>query len=325
MKDCSYLDPMKIQGSLWVVLLALIFLSCKEGTQPFFQKEKIVTGPLIFKMEKFFGDEEYELSFPNWFDDSIIKEYNIQTLTRKIYSVSDEVDTTDLELREMRLYSFSKKGELQGLQVTHYYDNQEVGSIVFKIKEVDEYGYAKITTTASKLTKEKEEIFSQYKTVIPEKYTHKYLAYHDAAIGDYVFYVIDEEMFGPLSVDSILHPTKHDRIVLGSPKLPTKKYRVENTVNETDVVEYTYQDGYIVKISYDEYPFHVDRHIRYDKKGLCQGYVDSTFSDDQFLTERTARFEMDKTLPSKLIHENNSGGSEVGYYQIETFEYTFYP
>ena len=325
MKDCSYLEPMKNQRSLWVVLLSLILFSCKEGDQPFFHKEKIMTGPFVFKMDKCFGDEEYNLSFPNWFDDSIIKEYKIQTLTRNIYSVSDEVDTTDLELRETRTYSFSKNGRLNGLQVTHYYDNQEVGSINFNIKEVDEYGYANVTTSGPKLTKEKEEIFSQYKMVSPEKYTHKYLAYHDAISGDYLFYVIDEEMYGPLSVDSILHPTKQDRIVLGSPRQPKKKYRVENTVNEADVVDYSYQDGYILKISFDEYPFHIHRHINYDEKGRCVGFVDSTFSDDQFLTERTARFEMDKTLPSKLIHENNSGASETGYYQIETFEYTFYP
>lgn len=325
LKDCSYLDAMKFWLTSLVILIMMIITSCKEGNQPFFQKEKIVTGPFLFSMNHCFNDDEYNLSFPSWFDDSIVKEYKIKTLTRKIYSVSDEVDTTDLELREIRTYSFTKKGTLSGFHIAHFYDNQEVGAIDFLIKDIDEHGYAKIVTKGSKLTKEKEDIFSQFKTVSPEKYTAKYLAYHDASTGDYIFYVIDKEMFGPLSVDSVLHPTKHDRIVLGEPDRPEKKYRVENTVNENEVIEYLYQDGFITRISFDEYPFHIDRHIKYDKKGLCTGFVDSTFSDNQFLTVRTARFEMDKTLPSKLIHESNAGTSDTGYYEIETFEYTFYP
>lgn len=309
---------------LGIITLAVLF-SCEEGKRPFSHKKEIVTAPFIFKMNQCFTDDEYNLSFPNWFEDSIIREYNISSITRKIFSVSDEVDTTDLELREIRTYDFSKNGQLKGIQVAHYYDNQEVGSITFSIKQIDEYGYAMVTPIKAKSSKEQEEILSQYRIVLKEKYTSKYLAYHHPLSGDYVFYVIDEEMFGPLSVDSILHPTKHDQITLGSPIDPKKRYRVENTVNETDVVEYKYAKDQLVEIVFDEYPFHIQRHVNYDAKGNCLGYIDSTFSDNQFLIEKVARFESQNTLPSKLIHQNKSNSSEASFYQIETFEYTFYP
>jgi hypothetical protein len=66
-----------------------------------------------------------------------------------------------------------------------------------------------------------------------------------------------------------------------------------------------------------EYPFDHKRDFLYSKKGICLGYIDSTFSDDIFVTRNINK----KNEPIRIIHrkENTSNAAEL--FSLELFEY----
>ena len=265
------------------------------------------------------------MSFPVWFNDSIIKARKISSIQRMVYMSSTEKDTTDAALKEVKTYYFTEMGQVRELEVEQYYDNVPVGSMSFTIEERDEFGYAMALSRPGINSIPDEEILEQYRFYKKEDYMDKFLVYTDMNTGDYLFYMLNKENWGTLSVDSILHPTIHDLIIFGTPHKPTKKYQVENRVNEFNVVNYSYNNvDYLNEISFEKYPFHYKRSMLYNDRGMCSGFVDSTFSNDKYLTRRESMFHFEEELPVRLIHENKSGKSEAGYYQFETFEYVFF-
>lgn len=305
----------------------MVFLfSCSEERKKLIEKDTRQIQPFIFNLEHFFSEEEFNISFPVWFNDTLIKRQGIKTITRMVYTSSSEKDTTSASLKEIRKYSFTEEGAISDLHIEHYYDNLLVASMEFRFLERDEYGYSPTLSRDEMNSKSDLEILEQYENYFKEEYSDKFLAYSNMKTGDYLFYMLKEKNWGTLSVDSILHPTSHDLIVFGNPLKPRRKYQVENRVNEFNVVDYAYiNDGdNLEKIAFDSYPFHYERSILYNDDGLCTGFIDSTFSTKKYLTRRESMFHFEKNLPVRLIHENKSGKSEAGYYQFETFTYTFY-
>ncbi len=315
---------MNKRAFIWIFFSALLVVACGEKKKSSAQEEKREIHPFLFNLSSAFSDEEFNLSFPIWFNDSLIRKHGIQSITRKVYSTSVEIDTTDMDLREVKVYTFDDEGKLEAFYVEHYYDNLLVGSMSFMFKDQDEYGFATVVPRKGLMSVADEEILEQYRLYDKHKYTGKYLVYEDLAKGHYLFCMLSETNWGPLSVDSILHPTKSDVVLLGAPKRPGKRYQVENRVNEFNVVKYHYDQDQLSGIAFDKYPFHYERSLLFNNNGDFTGFVDSTFSNNKYLTRREAMFHMEKELPVRLIHENKSGKSEAGYYQMETFEYTFY-
>ena len=305
----------------------MVFLfSCSEERRKAVEKDTREIQPFIFNLEHFFSEEEFNISFPVWFNDTLIKHNGIETITRKVYTSSSEKDTSSASLKEIRTYSFTEEGSISDVHIEHYYDNIMVASMAFTFLERDEYGYSPTESRAGTNSKSDLEVLAQFENYFKEEYSDKFLAYSDMKTGDYLFYMLKEKNWGTLSVDSILNPTSHDLIVFGNPQKPRRKYQVENRVNEFNVVDYTYigKGDNLEKIAFDKYPFHYERSILYNDKGRCSGFIDSTFSNEKYLTRRESMFHFEKNLPVRLIHENKSGKSEAGYYQFETFTYTFY-
>lgn len=320
--ECSYLQLMVRIVS--ILPLFLLLIACGEHKRTHEKTESVTVEPGLFHLAHAFTDDEFNVSFPQWFNDSVIRHHRIHTITRKSYFSDTEMDTTDFALREVKVYTFNSLGYLEALYIEHYYDQTLVGSMSFNFDDPDEYGYAQVSPRKGTHSREDEEILAQYHLYDKQKYGEKFLVYEDLESGNYLFYMLREENWGPLSVDSILNPTRNDLIVLGTPRLPYKRYQVENRVNEFNVVRYERAKSDLTGISFDKYPFHYERSLLFDKKGVCTGYVDSTFSGEKYLTRRESLFRFEKELPVSLLHENKNNRSASGYYQMETFEYTFF-
>jgi len=305
-------------------ILLVLFAACRENPKKISLEDVEPTQPCLFNMNRSFTPEEYNISFPLWFNDSLIRKHKIRTLTRKLYSNSVDIDTTDLALRESKVYTFNEAGKLISLYIEHYYDQTLVGSMSFTFGKHDEVGYAEVQSSKVMVGQADQEILSQYRRYTKEKYADKFLVYKDQTSGDRLFFMLRRKHWGSLSVDSILNPSRNDKIVLGTPKYPHKRYKVENRVNESEVVKYGYADGLLKRISFDRYPFHYERSLTFDDDGLCTGFIDSTFSNKKYLTRRESVFHMEKGIPVRMIHENKSGKSATGYYQMETFEYSYF-
>lgn len=278
--------------------------------------------PFIFNMGHYFLDDELNLSFPIWFNDSIIKLRHIKKLTRTVYVASTKDDTLKIP-EQVYHYYFNIDGGLKEMQVIHYYDNQLMGEMSYSFKGMDEFGFAIAVPQKKAKSEEEFEILANYPIVEKEEYRQKYLVFRNSD-GNRLLFMLKEKNWGPLTIDSILNPDPNDRIVLGTPFSPVKKYNVDNRVNESNVVEYKYDGNDVVGINYYKYPFSYRRSILYNGGSECIGFVDSTFSDNEYLTRQESMFHMEEGLPVRLIHENKSDKSEVGYYQFETFEYEYF-
>ncbi len=321
-----YLQNMK--GTLVSLFIAtLVLVSCsEEKSRPFFKK-KDKFQPFIFNMQHYFSANEFNVSFPIWFNDTIIKNRGIQRITRKIYGGEFDGEGETASPKEIKTYSFNIEGQLLSIQIEQFYENAKIADIIFDyLSPKDEHGFAEVkrkrvpNVSLDELTEESFKIYEK------EAYNEKFLVYSDDLSGDYLFYLLKEKHWGVIAVDSILNPTPHDIVTLGNTFYPAKVYQVENTVNELNVVKYTYDksSNYIKSIVYNEYPFHKKRDILYDQKGVCHGYIDSTFTDDKFLKRSVSTFEMEADIPMRVNHGKQASDSISGIFQYETFEYQLF-
>ena len=318
--------------AVYVSFLGVLFLlfSCSEEKSVPFLKKKEKHQSFIINLQHYFSDDEFNVSFPIWFNDSLIKLHNIETITRSVF-ISEKESDIDIEFdsdspKEIKTYLFNKDGELLSVQIKQFYENVEVGNVWFDyLSSKDENGYSAVERRRIK-NQPMEEGHDHYTIYEKEEHNDKFLVYTNEQTGNYLFYLLKRKNWGVVSVDSILQPTPEDIISFGTTFYPKKKYQVENTVNEFNVVKYTYDKSnqFIKEISYNDYPFRKKRTILYGTTGLCTGFIDSTFTDDKFLIRTDSKFDFKHKLPVTLKHENHSTDSTSRFFQFEHFDYTFF-
>lgn len=324
----------------FLVLLSTIFISCgDDGTA--LTKEKKKYPASFLNLNTLLTEDENDVSFPIWFNDSIIRAHHIKKITRKSFprSTDNEGRTSQISStvpREIREYYFDSKGNLIQLNVHNYYDDREIGSVLFTYSGIkDFFGYTHVekNTFVSKTAKpfENEESLDpevrelDFRIHLKRKNYNKCLVYQDMETGDYLFYIPRKKFWGVMSVDSMLAPNPKDNIVLGTPKWPHKKYQVSNKVNEIHVKLFSYQKKHKKVLKNwlkKEYPFDHKRDFLYSKEGICIGYIDSTFSDDIFVTRNISEIQYNKkNQPKRIIHRKENTSNEAEFYSLELFEY----
>jgi hypothetical protein len=285
--------------------------------------EDVTYKPFIINVQHYFSEAELNMSFPIWFDDSLIATNNIKSITRSTFTSSTQSEINFDTPREIKRYYFNDNGQIVKVDFEQYYENVQVGKNTFIYNgERDSMGFAHVEMTNA----DYDETQDNFNIHLKEKYEEKYLAYKNVDSGNYLFCMLRENSWGPLSVDSIINPTQNDIIILGNPIKPEKQYQVKNVVNEFNVIDYGYDRSKInpKEIFSGEYPFNYKRSVLYGKEGVCIGFIDSTFSDQKFLTSRLSTFEMKDNLPSLVIHKKKASMSEECYFQYEKLEYDFY-
>ena len=302
-------------------------------TQPPQDKKQWI-NPLFFN-ENF----ESELSFPLWFNDSLIKVNRISKITKRIFPriIGDTGATNFLGEampREKREYYFDKDGKVTYLIIYYYFDNREIArsSFIYQGKS-DKLGFRNVTqgifkhlsdtdTTNDFTTDVQSE--REYNYVIHRFWYNKSKAscYEDIETHDRIHFLKQKKYWGALSVDSILNPGSNDWVIWGTPKKPFKRYKVENTVKEKDVYLYKYHTtGVLKERIMEDYPFEIKRSYQYNRKNQWISYIDSTISENNFITRTVNNFEYDafgKPIYLKHTKENASGSA---YIYLETFRF----
>lgn len=322
--DCCYITDDMIVRIFLLLLTSAALFACSEEKKSFFKKKSIPHEPFLLRLEHYFSEVEDEVSFPIWFDDSILKKNKIRSVVRNIYALNQDTSEADLP-RIQKIYSFNKEGEVITLEVIEFYERTMVHHVTFEYQSVkDENGYADVEYNMENHLMDDVSIYSLYEV---ERYANSFLAYKNRENGNYLFFLTDSKYRGPLSVDSMVHPTPNDWIVLGSPQHPEKRYQVQNRVNENSVKEvvYTKRTNHVEEIHFENNPFTYKRTIHYDQRGLCKGFTDSTFSINQFLMRRSSKFAFNADgLPCKIEHLSEKSDGAIGNRQLETFEYIYY-
>ncbi len=306
-------------------ILSLLFItsSCTEVNKKIKQKKEEEYKSFLFNMTHTFSANEKNMSFPNWFDEDIIRDKNIKSILRTIYPSGHEDNPEEINPKETKKYQFDTDGSLKSVTIKQFYEHITVADLKFDYKKLkDEHGFSPVQLIFEK-NENNIEAVDQFNIFDKVEYHKSYLVYQNTKSGDYRFYMLKKEYWGTLSVDSIFDPTPQDAIIFGSPLFPQKEYFVENKVNESNVLHYRYSKNKTpIKIIKEDFPFYYKRTIMYDKEGSCTGFIDSTFSNNEFLYRKNSSFVFHDKLPVKLIHEN-SNGNRI-FIKIETFEYEFF-
>lgn len=307
---------MKLKHAIFLAFLGIFILSCSEIRKRRAKESDPELKPFLFKTSYFIGGDDLNYSFPMWFNDSIIKENKIKTITHRWYSGSAE-DESDANVYRLRRYSFNETGNLLRVQQKRFYENTVVENITFEYKGIpDKMGYTDLTTTDSLNLESPVE----YTTYSKEVYHKKFVVYQNDNTGDFLFCVLNKKLQGIVSVDSLFAPTPDDIIQYGFPYKPYKRYQIENFVKEKNVVRYRYFDS--SELAYrksEKYPFSNKTYATVAKDGTCTGFVDSTFSAEEYLNRTVSTFSYSEgKLPTKLTHNGMRQGN------FETFEYSFF-
>ena len=327
---------------LSIFLLLFAISGCSDNSEELDKLTNDVKKSSIFHLNTLLTEDENDVSFPIWFTDSIIKAHKIKKITRKTFKLDREVQNPLKSIhgavpREMREYFFNQLGKIIQLNVHYYYDDREIGSILFSYTgEKDAYGYSEvkrktIVTKTTKRISETHEFFDpevrelDFKMFVKRKGAKKYLAYQDMETGDFSYFLLNSKYWGTLSVDSILKPDTKDIIGWGTPLFPSKKYQVSNKVKEQNVKMFIY-DKHSVKVPdywfKKVYPFDYKRSFTYNNKGICNGYIDSTFADEVFVTRMISNFQFNKKEePIRILHQKENASNDKEYFSIETYTY----
>jgi len=295
-------------------LLLVVF-----GCSPTKRSEKTINEmpakPDVFRMNYFTSEGEKNVSFPVWFNDSIVRNEQIKLLRHKSFGNDSNGEA---EMKVERIFSFDEQGVLKSFQRKKFYENVVVENVTFKYTDVrDDMGYAPVEIIDSLHPNEK----GNYELYKKEQYNKEYIVYSNTISGDYLFCILDRKLWGTVSVDSLFNPTPNDIIQYGSPYKPYKRFQIEKLVNEKNVTAYRYYKGTssLKRISSDTYPFYLKKSPLVAKNGVWRGYIDSTFSAYSYLNRTVSKCKRNQEkLPIKLVHKGMRSGS------FEVFEYEFY-
>lgn len=323
---------------LTVILSFLLFACTSEADAPVAKNEPKNSHQWINPI--FYNDDfDPVVSFPIWFDDSLVRHHNISKITKRIFPriIGDTSSTNsqkDAMPREKREFYFATNGHVERMVVYYYYDDREIARASFNYDgKIDKNGFAKATPGVfqylsdqdgsqdyrTDLQAEREYNFVKHQFLREKK---KYVAYEDLETHEKLFLLKDRKYWGPLSVDSILKPGKEDWIIWGSIWRPFKFYKVENKVKEKNVHYYKYwSTGALKERIIENYPFENRRSYQYNAKNTWISYVDSLFSENVFISRTTSNFEFDQYDRPILLNHQKEGNFENPMGYIETFSY----
>ena len=282
----------------------------------------------IINNQLLFSSFEEEYSFPIWFNDSLIRENQIVKITRKIYPLGQQIDISDsiffLPVKTVS-YMFDKNGRVSALEVILTRDNQEISKVHLKYGSLDDkIGYAPYKIVKNEGFHSKNEKISDLPSYDVQKVTDKYIQLVLKKSKENLFVINDDNGWGAFRITKKLHPAANDKLVLGTMYHPLKSYSVENTIKESNVQIFEYQKDLISEITTIDYPFQSKRSFQYDRRGYCTSFVDSMFSDEEFLSRTISKFTNNMHFsPTKIVHEKANMKGESSFHYLELFEYEY--
>lgn len=317
----------KLTG-IGIGLFALLLHSCGEKAA---HKERLqpVLTPLIHPL--FFQEEiAAQLNFPFWFNDSIIRAQHIQTVTWTVYGTTemdDENERQDDDYPKTKtVYTFNENGRLIGLQRSDFAEGLTISTGKYAVIPTASPVYCQVKRLQPMNLGDDESVesFSFLRQVNDSK---RILQYDDDYADVRYHFFPDKTYWGALSIDSIGHPGSTDWIIWGTPVKPEKRYQVTNTVTERNVTHYEYlHDNYPKMITWSDYPFTQKRTFLYSKSGVFNGFIDSTYIDQAFVTRTTSFFHFDSgKRPVRITHDKGHASGEHNYETIEKISYSTFP
>lgn len=310
--------------SWWSILLLLILVGCQSSTSK--SKNKRDSRPAIFglfNLSSIYSEAEQNVSFPIWFNDSIVRERKISEITRLVYDVSSLDTSENLVLlpKKKYAYQFQKDGTMKQMIVSNYYDDKIISTIKIVFSKFDPItGYA-VTKINDELEYDHKEFpFIRYNQIGK---TNMLSTFQEIESASKLFIISNPKFGKPLSVDTLCNPNPVDLIVIGSYEYPIKKYRVKNIVEELNGRTFKYRKKNLMFIRWKDDPFETKRTFQYAKDGKCIGFTDVTNSMGAYVSALNFLIEVKDGLPSRVTKSLKRDQSNFILLR-EDFEYTYF-
>ena len=307
----------------------VLFFACEEKQEKAIQTNKIEhVNPFLFNLQNMWNDFEQRVSFPNWFNDSIIQSRQIKAIHRTIFeqptSKNENNYPDSIYLKEKISYYFYPNGHIRTLSITSFVEGEKLGTATFNyLNDKDHNGYAYPHLNDS-FSMNSERINNHYK-IDTMLFMHKdYLRFVEKTTGNHLYVVLNSKKLDALMIDSILKPNFSDWLIQGNPSKATKIYKLKNKVNQLQVRNFSYFQNNKQLKSYvrEHFPFETRRSLILSNN-TCIGFIDSTFSNSSFLFKCVYDFNgKDLITPEKVTiqktnHEASGPWETIEYYNYE--------
>ncbi len=301
----------------------LIVLACGGNSRKASrEKDERLLDPPLLNLSCLYGDGEQNMSFPMWFNDSVIRARGIMEIKRTVFdeSMTDSLEVEQILPKKEYVYTFGEDGKVRQLNIRNFYDNRMISSVSVQFARHDvRTGFA-VTRFNDQLDYDHTEFpFQQYEEV---KTSDNWSCFQESRTMDLLYMIHNEDYWKPLTIDTLCYPDKDDLLILGTYGRPQKKYKVDNIVEEREVRNYFYENKVLTRVEWSEDPFTVSRSVRFDPNGVCVGFVDSTFSLGDYVSAVNYRFDLKQSLPSTVTRSVLRDNDEVVILR-EQFAYRF--
>lgn len=303
---------------VFITILYFLF-SCSNGKS----KKGTTANPdgevSLFNLAHFFNESEQNLSFPVWFNDSIIRNRGVLEIVRSIYDDTTEI-AEEQSLKKKIIYKFSNLGHLVSMNVSNHYDNKVISSVNVYFDSYDnQTGYSKTTVNDNSEYNHQEFPFIQYSK---GEENENYFSFKDSESMRRLFIVKNKHLWKALTIDTLCDPDEIDLIIYGSYLKPIKKYQVKNLVEELNVRDYSYKGVAINEIDWKDDPFKINRRYRYSQNGNCIGFVETIYGMEKYVSAMHYDFQLKNNLPQKVAKKLYRNNLPV-ILSVDVFEYKF--
>ena len=303
-----------------MTLLALI--GCNSRVNKDVEVREINYQRSIINFSSYNSEYENWMSFPVWFNDSLIQANNILSIKRELFShvIEDTNEFTNEFLDKRWLYTFNDDGTMSSVVVSVVYDAKTISEVVFKYKDFDrKNGYAQVHVSEREMAD-----YENLPYIIHNKngnHNH-WSSYTEWSNQHQLFILNNPDYWKALVIDTMIGPKPVDYIFWGGLIRPVKSYKVSNLVEESNVRNFLYKNDKLMEVDRVEDPFGVKRSFRHNENGLLTDIIDSTFSMGGFVSAAIMHLDYKDGLPAVITKSLvKREVSKVIF--IEKFAYTF--
>ncbi len=283
------------------ILFLLSFLTaCKAEV-----KDVVVDKPIDYQISLInfaFYNSEFEnwMSFPVWFNDSLILKNQISKIQREVYSIdfSDSTQFTNEILDKRWVYQFGNDGTVANLGVEVVYDAKAISAVEFKYKGFDPLtGYSQVLVSEKELAD-----YENLPYVIHNrnKTNDNWSSFTEWSNQYQLFILNDEQHWKSLVIDTLIGPKAVDFIFWGGMLRPLRSYKVSNLVEENMIRNFKYYDNRLMEVERVEDPFRIKRSFIHNDQGVLTEIMDSTFSMGGFVSAAVLEVKYKDGLPFEL-------------------------
>jgi hypothetical protein len=294
----------------WWTLLACTSSAPSDETQPLAQGiYKGLLSPFFFQEERL-----REPNFPFWFNDSLIRQHRIKSITITHYVV--DVDAAE-SIQKRTVFGMDNDGLVNQIEYSNWYDGKIISSEKLSLEPVNLF-YSRTSPIPAGT--------SEIRTFKLHTQNDSLLVLHADDGSDQRVFLLDAQIQNVHVIDQMFKTDVFTRWYYGSPLRYHEWFALENMVNQPVQHKFEWNDQDLLVAAEQKDRFRTRKTYHYSDEMLWLGYQDSIFSlGGDFIRMEQAAIEYDQQeLPQGINHFGGISPDQMFVKAILKFDYEFY-